>query len=231
MTNTPINIIIVEDDQDLNETISRFLRFSGYTVTSASNAEEFCHCLAVDSFDIAVIDIGLPDESGLVLAESLRETSDIGIVMLTARAEIDDRVQGYDVGCDLYLVKPVVMVELAAAIKSIAKRRSERLSIPSHSWVLESSNWQLFSPDGVLIELSGKEFDFLLLLAKAKGNPVKRTDLADALHYSHNLYASRALDNLVLRVRNKIRKQTGKDNLIRTFHSFGFCISTDVLVR
>ena len=233
MTDSPINILLVEDDQDLRETISRFLRFAGYKVTSASNAKEFYHCLALDSFDIAVIDIGLPDESGLVLAESLRKTSDIGIVMLTARAEIDDRVQGYAVGADLYLIKPVVMVELAAAIKSIAKRRSERLTIPpvpSHSWLLECATWQLVSPQGVVIELTGKEFDFLLLLAKAKGNPVNRKDLAEALHYPDDFYAGRALDNLVRRIRNKIRKQTGKDNLIHTFHSLGFCISTDVLV-
>ncbi len=234
MTDSPINILLVEDDQDLNETISRFLRFAGYTLTSAFNAKEFYHCLALDSFDIAVIDIGLPDESGLVLAESLRKTTDTGIVILTAHAEIDERVQGYAVGADLYLIKPVVMVELAAAINSIAKRRLERQSTPAtpiSTWVLARSSRHLISPEGTVISLSAKEFELFFLLANAQGQPVKRKDLTAALHYPNDLYGGRALDNLVRRIRVKIRSQAGVDDLIHTFHSQGFYISAEVIVR
>ncbi len=234
MTDSPINILLVEDDQDLNETITRFLRFSGYKVTSTFNAKEFCHYLALDSFDIAVIDIGLPDESGLVLAENLRKTSDTGIIILTAHAEIDDRVQGYAVGADLYMVKPVVMVELAAAINSIAKRRLERQSTPAtpiSTWVLARSSRHLISPEGTVISLSAKEFELFFLLANAQGQPVKRKDLTAALHYPNDLYGGRALDNLVRRIRVKIRNQAGMDDLIHTFHSQGFYISAEVIVR
>ena len=234
MTDSPINILLVEDDQDLNETITRFLRFAGNKVTSTSNAKEFCQCLALDSFDIAVIDIGLPDESGLMLAERLRKTSDIGIIILTAHAEIDDRVQGYAVGADLYMVKPAVMVELAAAINSIAKRRFERQSTPAtpiSTWVLVRSSRHLISPEGTAISLSAKEFDLLFLLVNAQGQPVKRKDLTAALHYPNDLYGGRALDNLVRRIRVKIRNQAGMDDLIHTFHSQGFYISAEVIVR
>jgi DNA-binding response OmpR family regulator len=234
MIDSPINILLVEDDQDLNETITRFLRFAGNQVTSTFNAKEFNDCLALNSFDIAVIDIGLPDESGLMLAERLRKTSDIGIIILTAHAEIDDRVQGYAVGADLYMVKPVVMVELAAAINSIAKRRLERQSTPAtpiSTWVLARSSRHLISPEGTVISLSAKEFDLLFLLVNAQGQPVKRKDLTAALHYPNDLYGGRALDNLVRRIRVKIRSQAGVDDLIHTFHSQGFYISAEVIVR
>jgi DNA-binding response OmpR family regulator len=234
MIDSPINILLVEDDQDLNETITRFLRFAGNQVTSTFNAKEFNDCLALNSFDIAVIDIGLPDESGLMLAERLRKTSDIGIIILTAHAEIDDRVQGYAVGADLYMVKPVVMVELAAAINSIAKRRLERQSTPAtpiSTWVLVRSSRHLISPEGTAISLSAKEFELFFLLANAQGQPVKRKDLTAALHYPNDLYGGRALDNLVRRIRVKIRSQAGVDDLIHTFHSQGFYISAEVIVR
>lgn len=234
MTDSPICIILVEDDKDLQETINRFLTQSGYKVAVAETALQFYQKIEIEHYNVAIIDIGLPDESGLVLAEYLRNNTDMGILILTARGEIDMKVQGYMAGADLFLVKPVILVELAAAIKSIAQRSTERQhtqSASARSWSLERSTWQLISPEGVTVKLTGKEFDLLLLLAKKGGELVCRKEITAALNYSDYLEAGRALDNLVRRIRKKVLDFTGNDELIHTFHSQGFCISNKVLIR
>ncbi len=126
MNNPTFKIIFVEDDQDLRESIVQYLEDDGISMTAIGTAHEFISCLDSDTFDVAIIDVGLPDLSGYVLAEYARLKTDLGIIMLTARGKIEARVQGYLAGADLYLVKPVDMNELLAAITNLAKRRTER---------------------------------------------------------------------------------------------------------
>jgi len=233
MNNDKFNILVVEDDTDLRESISLYIEDEGFSVTGAGSADEFYRCLAQGSYDVAVIDIGLPDESGYVLAEKLRRNTDVGIIILTARGDIEDRVQGYSVGADLYLVKPVNMRELLAAVVSMTKRRLERSQHPSRSvgvWRLKRSSWQLVSPAGVEIMLTGKEFDFLHLLALAEGMTVERKQLMTFLHYPDEDYGGRALTELSRRLRKKISQQTGLECPIHTHHSLGYCFSGGISI-
>jgi two-component system, OmpR family, response regulator len=127
-------VIIIEDDRILRESIIRFLSVTGMNASGVGSVFEFYQSVVTRNFDVAVVDVNLPDQSGFTLADYLRRNSDLGIIIITARDSMEDRVRGYGAGADLYLVKPVNMPELVAAIASLSLRRRER-SIPVIGYV------------------------------------------------------------------------------------------------
>ena len=228
-------VLIVEDDQDLRESIVEFLAIAGFDVTAVKNAAEFYQAVALGGFSVVVVDIGLPDQSGLVLVEYVRANTDMKIIILTARDALDDRVKGYDAGADLYLVKPLNSRELAAAITSQAQRHISRStasapvqrSLPPSSefWGLAQSSWSLIAPDGAEIQLTGKELQFIELLAAGMGRVIARETLLLKLYQRHDEYTSRSLDSLVRRLRVKIQSATACTVPIKTVHAVGYCFS------
>ena len=228
------NIILVEDDADLRESITRYIDDDGIAVTAVGDARGFYHSLEQTAFDVAVIDIGLPDQSGYVLVEYARRNTDIGVIILTARGKVEERVQGYAAGADLYLVKPVDMEELLAAILSLAKRRRETSQQPlmwaSH-WQLCPIKWCLVSPTGLEIELTGKEFELVKLFATANGQVIARQNLLASLGYAGDSLGSRALYELLYRLRRKILHQPGLEFPLKTQHAIGYCFSGSIGFR
>lgn len=234
---TGFKVLIVEDDQDLRESIVEYLAMAGFQASGVRSAAEFYQAVALGGWSVVVIDIGLPDQSGFVLVEYVRANTDMKVIILTARDALDDRVKGYDAGADLYLIKPVDCRELSAAITSQAQRHSNRLTkqAPEHTlassgdaWSLAQSSWILISPDGAPIHLTGKELQFLELLTLSPGKPVVRETLLIKLYQRHDEYTSRSLDSLVRRVRVKIMSATDVPVPIKTVHAVGYCFSATV---
>ena len=152
-------IIIVEDDSDLLENMVKYLTLAGYEVTGAASAREFYYHLSQQTYLLAVLDIGLPDQSGLVLAEYVRNNTSMWIIILTARSTLEDKLAGLKCGADFYLVKPIDCSELAATIANLFVRINETPAIPEQEllretdtfaqWKLERNNWILITPKGV----------------------------------------------------------------------------------
>lgn len=136
-----IRVIIVEDDRDLRESLVEYLSLDGHDVTGVGSALEFYQALASSTFMIAVMDIGLPDQCGYVMAEFVRRNTPMGIIILTARSSIEDRVNGYRAGGDLYLVKPVDCRELSAAITSLAERQRPGHHLPRRRQKMRHGLW------------------------------------------------------------------------------------------
>ena len=141
----PPRVVIIEDDRDLRESIIRFLSVSGVAAEGVGSVLDFYREIVVGNFDVAVVDVNLPDQSGFTLADYLRRSSDLGIILITARDGMEDRVRGYGAGADLYLVKPVNMPELVAAIINLTRRSRERVTpmvvSPSvEPWTLERAS-------------------------------------------------------------------------------------------
>lgn len=224
-------ILIVEDDADLRESVIRCLSLAGFAVTGAGCAQEFFQCLAGGVFAVAVLDIGLPDQSGLALADYLRRHTELGIVVITAHGDIEERVSGYEAGADIYLVKPVAMPELIAAITRLIQRCKPAVAPAAQTWALSPGQWQLTSPVGVAIPLTGKELVFLRLLADAGGELVPRERILHHLHYIGGESSERALHELVRRLRKKIRELTHAEDPIHTFHSQGYSFSGPLGIR
>ena len=116
------NVIVVEDDIDLRDSICAFLAAEGTDIRGVGDGTELDRIWADRPANILVLDLGLPGESGLAIAARMRRHSPVGIIMLTARAQAHDRIAGLECGADNYLVKPVVLSELAAAIGALARR-------------------------------------------------------------------------------------------------------------
>ena len=231
-----IKVLVIEDDQDLRDSVVEYLKLAGFAAFGVGTAAEFYHAQASGDWSVAVVDIGLPDQSGYVLVEYIRANSSMKVIILTARDTVDDRVKGYDSGADLYMIKPVDCRELAAAIVSLAQR--QQMQAEQHitqrplveSWCMNQKDWSIIAPNGVSISLTAKEMQFIGLLADTPGKPVARESLLSKLYLRHDEYTSRSLDSLVRRLRAKIISASGFSAPIKTAHAVGYCFSSPLLI-
>ena len=237
MPDKQIHIIMVEDDHILRESLIEYLTLVGYQVTGVGSGREFYRALDAGSYDIAIIDLGLPDQSGLVLADYLHVNSTTGIIILTARDSEEDQHSGYEAGADLYLTKPVSTRVLASAIAKLALRLSRPTSpLPTEEltsgWILDQTAWTLLTPQNSLITLTSLELEFLKLLLKSSGSSVTRKHLIQQLYPNHtDYYSSRALDALVRRLREKISSLPGRANPLKSSYGVGFCFAEPLSIR
>lgn len=239
------SIIVVEDDHDFRESMVEYLSLAGLEVTGVSSALEFYNCISKQQYQIAVLDIGLPDQNGLVLAEYIRKNSGMRIVMLTAQASLDTKITAYRSGADMYLVKPIDLAELFASLESLLGRLTvddesltiaeplqkdmSSLPVSDSVWRLLSNASSLLSPQGVRVSLTSKEFDLLEKLAASPGMVVERQVLLKALAYENDDLGNKALDALVHRLRRK------KDDLelripLKTMHGVGYSFAGSIVI-
>ena len=169
-----IHIILVEDNIDLCDDLSFQLKKNGYHIDAVHDAKAMDVNMAVQRYSIAILDIGLPGEDGLSIATRLRQQQpNLGIIMLTARGEIDTKVQSLTTGADSYLVKPVDWRELVAVIESL-QRRIQGLESTEPKWILKEAGRVLITPRGEKIPLTNMESEVMTLLAQHAGNSVPR---------------------------------------------------------
>jgi two-component system, OmpR family, phosphate regulon response regulator PhoB len=201
-------VLIVDDDPDIQRLVSYNLSQAGFQVTTAVSGR-----LALDSVqkhppDLIILDVMLPDIDGLEVCRSLRQRDNsrrIPVIMLTARTEEIDRVVGFEVGADDYVMKPFSPRELVLRVKSIFRRLGE-----DRSDVLRIGRIRLFPQRRQVvagsrsITLTAKEFDLLQELMRARGNVLTREMLMDKVWGYHGDAASRTLDTHVRRLREKL---------------------------
>lgn len=231
-----VRVILVEDDFDLRQGLTDFLRLNSLAVTSVGNGAEFNRALGTETFDIAVIDLNLPDTSGFEIARFLTRTTNIGIIILTARTLRDDKVRGYAEGANLYLTKPVDGEELVFAIRNLAARLKQAGEIskasvqPTTSWIVDRVAQSLISPPGAAVKLSGREAKFLVRLAEEKGRTVSRAELFRAMGYQEWTAQTRGLDAVLRRLRVKVR-DAGMDLPVHAVHAVGFHFAGEIIVK
>lgn len=211
-------LLLIEDDVELREELKDFLCDLGHALVEAATFEEGRFCLASHKIDIAIIDRRLPDGDGLALArEDIAPSPRPGIIFLTARDLAVDRIEGYEVGADHYLTKPVNLDELAVIIKSLGRR----LQLEAQ-WRLNMALGTLKAPNGRLIALTGLEAAFLDMLARHPHSPLDRRELITGLGKDYRNYDPRNLDALLRRLRKKVHTGSGQDLPIHTRHGLGY---------
>ncbi|MEI6846553.1 MAG: response regulator transcription factor [Chlorobiaceae bacterium] len=238
-----INIIVVEDDKDFRESMGEYLQMAGFNVTCAASALEFYQKISTQQFFLAILDIGLPDQTGIILAQYIRTNTDMRIVMLTAISSLDSKVKAYEAGADIYLVKPIDFAELVASIYSILGRLEKNNSIikqQNHNeptlnqeltqWRLLRNDYTLFTPQGNKTTLTLKEFDLFEKLAWSPNTLVKRCDLLNTLNYEDDELGNRALDALIHRLRRKNEVLLCRIP-IKTFHGTGYSFTEMILIE
>ncbi len=215
-----MRIAVLEDDQVLREAILLpTLRDHGYEAVGAGTAAELYRLMIGQAFDIVLLDIGLPDESGLDVVRHLRGLfPSLGIVMLTGSRARDKRVRALVEGADAYLAKPVDGDVLAATLRSVSRRILPRTQpatalSPAARWHLEADGWCLVSPNDGKLALARSERCLLQSLLSAAGQPVARQALIDALGEESGEFDAHRLDMLVHRLRGKAARMAGDEGL------------------
>lgn len=225
------SVMVVEDDDELRDGIVvPALRDDGFDAEGVPSAMALYRALSLRSYDMFVVDVGLPDESGFTVARHLRQLGEVGIVMLTARCGPEDHVRGLDGGADAYLSKPVGTDVLAATLRSVLRRIAPTAKAPAlhapvaSGWRLGVQGWQLVSPSGVQVALSHGERLFMTLLADAVGTVVAREAIIQHLCGNDNDFDPHRLEMLVYRLRRKVHANTGTELPLSTVRGMGYLL-------
>jgi two-component system, OmpR family, phosphate regulon response regulator OmpR len=223
------HLLVVDDDARLRALLQRFLAEQGFRVSTAADAAAARAALAAVAFDLVVLDVMMPGESGLDLAESLRRKGrEVPILMLTARGAPDDRVAGFEHGADDYLQKPFDPRELALRIRTILRRAAPPAPSPlPQAPVQLGARWfdaersELRGPEGT-VRLTGGEAALLAALAKRPGDVLSREEIAAALGMPEA--GERAIDVQVTRLRRKIEPDPREPRFLHTVRHRGYVL-------
>lgn len=225
----PIQVAVCEDNDALRDILVSVLPKFGLRVFGVGSAEALDRLLQEREIDIVVLDLGLPGEDGLSAAARLRrERPSLGIVMLTARALLDDRIRGMNQGADLYFVKPVDMAELAASLASLHRRVLQLKARPRQPWRLARGRGVLEAPSGVAINLTESECLILARLFQSPGLPLDREELVSALAWPSDIKVYQRLASIISRLRAKVVEAVPEEAFpLRTIHGTGYVFRMD----
>ncbi|MFC3052124.1 response regulator transcription factor [Kordiimonas pumila] len=227
---TEATLLLVDDDHDIRTLLAQQLELHNFRVIQAQNGTELTNNVHNHTIDLIILDLNLGVEDGLDICKGLRETSNIPVIMLTARGNADDRLLGFENGADDYLPKPFDPRELLARIRSVLRRTQTGLAptvlrtsyIQFGSWTLDMELRRMIDAEGRAIILSNTEFRLLRLFLDNAGDILRREQLI-ALGASHNEQAlDRAVDLQVSRLRTKLNDQGPPYSMIETVRQKGY---------
>jgi two-component system phosphate regulon response regulator OmpR len=221
------HLLIVDDDHKIRELLARYLFEQGFRVTTAADTNAARAAMRGLSFDIILLDVMMPGESGLDLARELKGTTRVPICMLTARSESEQRIEGLEIGVDDYVAKPFEPRELLLRLRNILRRGQD---VPAGSadearmgpYVFYISRGEL-KRDEETIKLTERERYLLRLFAQRRGLPVQRHELAS----DDNTGSERAIDVQINRLRRKIESDPSNPVYLQTVRGKGYILYTD----
>jgi two-component system copper resistance phosphate regulon response regulator CusR len=201
-----VRLLIIEDSTRLRTNLARALKRLGHGVDAARDAEEGEIFARVHEYDVIVLDIMLPGRDGLSLLRAWRSAGkETPVILLTAKAEVDDRVRGLALGADDYLVKPFAFEELSARIEALGRRRTGQAKSEIRVGPLEIDlAGKIVKRDGVRIELTSREFALLECLARRPGQILSRAQIEAQLYNESESPLSNAVDAAVYALRRKL---------------------------
>ena len=228
---TAPRVLIVEDDKRLRTALERAFRFGGYDVTEAADGLQGLEALTESSFDVVVLDLGLPDIGGLTLCQMLRDKGrPEPVIMLTARAEIPDRIAGLDAGADDYLTKPFSVEELLARVRALLRRPETTMKHGSTTLTAGDLDIDPATRTATLrgepVELTKLEFDLLEFLALNRNVVVSRSVIYERIWGYDFETGSRALDVTISYLRTKL-EAGNRPRIIETVRGIGYVIRDD----
>jgi two-component system response regulator CpxR len=224
-----VRVLLIDDDAELCSLLSQFLKREGFSVDCEHQGAQGLERAADGNMDLVVLDVMLPGIDGFEILRRLRERSSVPVIMLTARAEDADRIEGLELGADDYLPKPFNPRELAARIRAILRRYEARPVTAGRVEVagvtLDPASREVWT-NGKRVELTTFEFDILELLMRSAGRVLSRDALMESLYRRKATPFDRSLDMHISHLRKKLER--GED-LIKTIRGVGyqFCFTPE----
>ncbi|HUX62303.1 response regulator [Sulfuricella sp.] len=229
-------LLIVDDDAELRDLLVRYLQTNGFDVSAVADGLAMEEHLRHQPADLVILDLMLPGKDGLTIARELRRSSDLPIIMLSARSDDVDRIVGLEVGSDDYLVKPFNARELLARIRALLRRS---MAGKTHETCAEEGQTHLFGPyrldvqayrltrNGLEISLTTADFKLLCLFARHPNQMLSRDALMDMLKGYERDSFDRSIDVRVTRLRRKIEDNPVVPVFIRTVRGEGYMFTPD----
>src|SRR3990167_3599964 len=231
------HLLLVDDERSIREPLAQYLSRNGFRVTAVDSAAEARIRLNANAIDMVIIDIMMPGEDGLSLCRHIRETSEIPVILLTARTEETARIVGLEMGADDYVLKPFSPRELVARIKVIFRRVAtggQRVTAPDEAnysfagWLLKTQERTLVDSEGVSLPLSTAEYNLMLAFSPPPNSVLSRDQLLDITQGREANAFDRAIDNQISRLRKKIEPDPKNPTRIKTVWGGGYTLSADV---
>ncbi len=230
-------LYLIEDDPDIRKLVRVLLEGYGYEVQTFGNGRDARQAIRREVPDLCLVDLGLPDMDGLTLVRELWEDVRFGVIILTGRGDVSDRVLGLELGADDYIVKPFEPRELVARVNSVIRRRDQlaeaRASGPSGKarfaeWVFDAGNLTLVATDGRQESLTAAEAGLLVALLKAPKRVLSREQLQGADLERDDFAFDRSIDVRISRIRKKIETDPKAPRLIKTVYGAGYLFTAEV---
>lgn len=216
-----INVLIVDDEEDMRNMVQMYLENAGFTCFQASSGEEAYQAIQRQAIHIMLLDIMMPDEDGFEICARVRENSNLPIIFLSAKGEEWDKVKGFQLGGDDYLVKPFSPGELTARIQAVIRRTGNVASskhVHRMGKILIDSKARTVMVDGINVPLTLKEYEMLLFLVQNKGQSLSREQLLEHIWGIDYTGSLRTVDTHVKTLRMKL----GTGDYIQTIWGIGY---------
>jgi len=203
-----LNVLLIDDDEKLAPLLKEYCAKYDIHVVSALLPSAGLQALKADSFQAVILDVMLPEMDGFEVCRTIRSSSQIPIIMLTARGEVTDRVVGLEIGADDYLPKPFDPRELVARINTIVKRKTPAPQAEEHlkfeGLIIDKEQREVFVKDKPIV-LTTMEYQLLLMMAESPGKDFSRDDILNQLKGTETELFSRSVDILISRLRSKLK--------------------------
>jgi two-component system phosphate regulon response regulator OmpR len=226
------HLLIVDDDAKIRQMLARYLAEEGFRVSTAASAAAMRTSLAQGGIDLVLLDLVLPGADGLALARELRAQPGLartGLIMLTGRSDLVDRVVGLELGADDYMAKPFHLREVLARIKSVLRRLAPGAgragaaeTLRFDGWRLDLARRELTAPSGTAVALTTGEFELLATFARHPGRVLDRDRLMDLTRGRQWAAVDRSIDAQVARLRRKIEPDPKHPTLVKSVRGVGY---------
>ncbi len=233
MNELDAHLLIVDDDERIRDLLKKFLMRHGFLVTAARDAAHARRVLAGLDFDLIVLDVMMPGEDGITLTQSLRETHTTPILLLTAKGETENRIEGLEAGADDYLAKPFEPKELLLRINAILRRMPEPppdqtvpkiLNMGPIRYDIERAEmWQ----GDQMVRLTTTELQLMRIFTAHLGEPISRAKLVEDLGRDKGQAQERAVDVQITRLRRKIEANPKQPRYLQTVRGSGYMLTTE----
>lgn len=213
-----IKILVVDDEYLIRNVIKEYCQNEGYKVDEAANGEEAIDKVYENDYDLIIMDIMMPDMDGYEASKEIKDIKDIPIIMLSARTEEEDKLNGFDIGIDDYVTKPFSPKELMARIKAVTKRNSKEQIIKLDNIIL-NNNTREVTIDNKSVELTHTQFELLYLFLSNPNLVLTREDIINKIFGFDYEASDRTIDAHIKLLRNKLGKYK---NYIKTIRKVGY---------